>query len=465
MSSTATSHLLSFRVSAKELKEHAAETRKPRHYEKTTTSANASNTQAILVSGFNEDAASAIKASNGGKDVMNVSYVLGKDMRTIAWQVEDILLVPSKHWRLTPKEQTMLPEDTLSFDYGNKPTKAPIELLLVPEDALVYYIAEVIEKSESTEFHPVWRYLPPSPPPADISEQGSGEYLARASAAFNLLSPSLGAGWDGYFAQRQDSEWKLARMRYRLSKEDHVESYLGRIKDAVEAILAATKLTENERRVVADGVLPQGLEVEDDGDDGDFLSDVTVFARIYSPCRPTLLDVFLERPDKGAITILYRVHDPAPPAGQWLKIFHIRSVEGPPKVGKSGWRRLFAIKRETPTRGGKARKTTNSKWDLSRAEAAQLHDVLFGGEGHDVAKKVPIEDAVRLVMASVGFHFELGTGSGDPKDKDRIGKGEGWVWEIDCEEWIGTQLRATCDAPSQGDKAGPIKRGGRSGKK
>ena len=51
------------------------------------------------------------------------------------------------------------------------------------------------------------------------------------------------------------------------------------------------------------------------------------FTRIFSPTRPSIVDVYLYYPRPHRCKVFYRIHDPAPPAEERLKIFHIRSAE------------------------------------------------------------------------------------------------------------------------------------------
>lgn len=91
---------------------------------------------------------------------------------------------------------------------------------------------------------------------------------AHAQAAFHLLAPQEHSHWDDYAAQRRNAEWTFARMLARSSDEDFVEFFTFKIKHSVENILRSTQLGTDEQKAVADGVLPQGLEVEDDDNEG-----------------------------------------------------------------------------------------------------------------------------------------------------------------------------------------------------
>ena len=57
-------------------------------------------------------------------------------------------------------------------------------------------------------------------------------------------------------------------MLARSSDEDFVKFFTFKIKHSVENLLRSTQLGTDEQKAVADGVLPQGLEVEDDDNEG-----------------------------------------------------------------------------------------------------------------------------------------------------------------------------------------------------
>ena len=162
-----------------------------------------------------------------------------------------------------------------------------------------------------------------------------------------------------------------------------------------------------------------------------------------------MVDVFLHYPARFNCKVLYRIHDPVPPADERLKIFHIRSAEKV-QAGQNGWRLLFDVSiDEVRCRRGRGYKDVErDTWSLTAAHAERLRDTLFG----TLADKVPTLQAVLFVLASVGFHMEMR----DPEKKyseDGFAYVEGPDWKIGKCGWIGTNLRAACGVPFPGEQA------------
>ena len=128
-----------------------------------------------------------------------------------------------------------------------------------------------------------WKRLDPAPPPP-----GSPiDPLAQAQATWHLLSPVQDEHWANYIAQRCDAEWTMAVMNQRESLSLTVMPFLDLVKDGVETILKRTEMSADEQAVVADGILPQALEVWDDGSDGIYVS-VSPSCRGYMRAHVTL---------------------------------------------------------------------------------------------------------------------------------------------------------------------------------
>ncbi len=134
------------------------------------------------------------------------------------------------------------------------------QLLLVPEDAVVDYLSD--SKNETVMLE--WKRLKPSIPP----QASLLDVLAQAQSMFHLLVPSEDKYWGQYMARRRDAEWSFVRVRERLGcMEMSSEKLLDTINYATRSILERTGLTAKEQAAVSDGVLPQGVDAEDDGGD------------------------------------------------------------------------------------------------------------------------------------------------------------------------------------------------------
>ncbi|KAI0714453.1 hypothetical protein C8T65DRAFT_738701 [Cerioporus squamosus] len=345
--------LLGFRLSRQDFQQQIVRARTPRATAAKGDTVSSQKKQAIVIRGYNDDATAAIRTAAGGREeVLKASYMIGKDMR------------------LTSKSSVRNPEDTLM--YSEKATDRPIGLILVPEDAIVEYLSK-------HDYMRQWKRLKLSPTSPQAS---SMDILAQAQSMFHLLSLSKDPHWAAYVAQRQDAEWTF-------------------IKNATRSVLEHTKLTAAEQAAVSDGVLPQGLESCDDGSDGVYWNDATVFTRIFSPTRPAMSDVYLHYPAPCNLKIIYRIHSPAPSADERLKIFHIRSLKKP-EAGHDDWRLLFNVGFErVPCKGKRGyRNTERRKWGMKKTEAKQVRDVLFGPLGD----KVSILEAVLFVLTTVAPH-------------------------------------------------------------
>ena len=79
----------------------------------------------------------------------------------------------------------------------------------------------------------------------------------------------------------------MAVMNQRESLSLTVMPFLDLVKDGVETVLKRTELSADEQAVVADGILPQALEVWDDGSDGIYVS-VSPSCRGYMRAHVTL---------------------------------------------------------------------------------------------------------------------------------------------------------------------------------
>ncbi|KAI1797348.1 hypothetical protein LXA43DRAFT_1057129 [Ganoderma leucocontextum] len=435
--------LLVFRLSPDDFKSYIAETRRSRlGYDEQLLQSDPEidpfKLQAIIVRGFDADAVAVIKAANDGKEtVLNVSYSLEQQMFVVIRKVEDILRVPSEHWRLTPKTRLCGVYNTLIDTFYNvKPQPKPIELLLIPQSAVTRYLAQ-------HEYMRDWKRLQPAPPPPS----SPADPLAQARATWHLLSPMQ----DNYVTQRRDAEWNLVLMRQRESLSFTVPLFLDKIKDGVETILQRTELSADEQAVIADGILPQALE----------LDEVTAFTHISSPTRPATLDVFLHYPFPCNIKILYRLHDPvpAPVLGALPQSFNIRGVETHPQHRLDSWRLLFEMNiSQVHKRTRRGMKDVERRmWGLTQADALRVHAALFGAAdaADAVGAKVSVLDAMLLVLASVGFHMQLKQANADEgarfADEDRFGYWEGGHWKLGKLEWIAGNLRTVCGVPLKGD--------------
>nr|VWO99777.1 Dynamin-A [Ganoderma boninense] len=471
--------LLAFRLSPDNFKAYIAQSRKcPLGYRvQSDADIDSAKSQSVIVRGFDPHAVAAIKAANDGPGtVLQATYHLGKEMLTVIWQVEGILHIPSEHWRLALKTRLCGVYDSLTGTlYEVKVQAKPVELLLISQAALPRYLAQ-------HEYMRDWKRLEPAPPPPG----NSLDPLAQAQATWHLLSPVQDEHWPRYSAHRRNAEWDLALMRQRESLSLTVPPFLDKIKDGVETVLKRTSLSADEQAVVADGILPQALEVWDDGSDGvyvcpSFTFPVTIcvltflqtsymhrgasWMRHPTPARrrngpPSTLDVFVHYPSPCNVRILYRLHDPAPTPSPESQTFRIRSRNTHPQHGVDGWRLLFEMDiSQVPKRTRRGGKDVERRtWGLTSADALGVHDALFGtAEAADsVGAKVSVLDAMLLVLAAVGFHMELRKAGADEGarvwDEDRFAYWEGPNWKLGKLEWIGGNLRTVCGAPLRGDK-------------
>lgn len=333
---------------------------------------------------------------------------------------------------------------------------------MVPEEAVMDYL---LQREDLRE----WKWLRTG----SIDGVDSSDSLVFASRVFNLLVPEVSGGWDRYVTQRQDSEWLFARLCERLEDNSLTEMIVKKIQCSVRHNMWRSSLSSDELSKLIDGVLPQVVDAWDDGSvhwsvrDGfpdvyvfidSFyrvqLNNVTVYTRVYSAVRPALIDVFLIHPVPGCCRVLYQVHDPAPPAEDRLKLYHVRDIKDVPQVGR-GWSFLFDIQLDTTLEHRQRRheKYERTNWGLGPADAQRIHDVLFGSATDGVGSKVSLSDAVLFLLGSVGFSVSL-KNADDPWSEDGPGQSEYLHWRIDSMKWgwIGAKIRAACATPLPGDK-------------
>ncbi|RDX57567.1 hypothetical protein OH76DRAFT_1493749 [Lentinus brumalis] len=435
----AQSPLLRFRLSRQDFQQQVVRARETRT-DTAQRDARPAKKQAIVIRGYNDDATAAIRIAAGGREeVLKASYILGKEMvtfstligahiSTIVEQVEDALLIPSKHWRLTSKSAARNPEDTLIRDCGDAIRSRPVGLLLVPEDAVVDYLSD--SKNETMMLE--WKRLKPSTPP----QASLVDVLAQAQSMFHLLVPSEDKDWGQYMTRRQDAEWSFVRVRERLGcMEMSSENLLDTINYATRSILERTGLTAEEQAAVSDGVLPQGVDAEDDGGDCVRWKDVTVLTRTFSPTRPAMIDVHLRYRERGNLDISYRIHN---------SLSHPTSTAGKDSLDWSGdWRSVFHVDvteiRRKYRHGQRPPKNVHwrSSWGMNETDAKQVRDVLFGPLGD----KVSTLDAVLFLLTTVGFRMNVRTGD-DERFRDSVDGDP--LWEVGDEEWLGRNIRKAC---------------------
>ena len=138
-----------------------------------------------------------------------------------------------------------------------------------------------------------------------------------------------------------------------------------------------------------------------------------MITRIYSPTRPSAVDVLLKYTARLGwgyrFRMFYWIHDSL--NGE-LKIPSIRSD---PKVTPSGWRRII-----------QAHPADNDDdddvfiWDLEPKEIAKVHSTLFSNSSSpdSPAKLVSHRETVRLLMAAVGFPFRVADPGAEKEDKN-----------------------------------------------
>ncbi|KAI0787916.1 hypothetical protein C8Q74DRAFT_1366720 [Fomes fomentarius] len=436
------SRLLSHRLSPSDFEQYAARSRKPKY---DTFGADGPQGHTVHVSGFNDDAETAIRAcTKGGEDFLEIKCVPGKDVAALAVRIEDLTLIPAKYWRLTSRDVVLCPTDVLGSAYsGLGDVKDIINLIMVPEEAVMDYL---LQREKLRE----WKWLQRG----IIERVDSSDYLVFASRVFNLLVPEASSDWDRYVTQRQDSEWLFARLCERLEDNPLTEMIVKKIQCSLRHNMWCSSLSSDELSKLIDGVLPQVVDAWDESSVHQSLNNVTVYTRVYSAVRPALIDVFLIHPVPGCCRVLYQVHDPAPPAENRLKIYHVRDIKDVPQVGR-GWSFLFDIQLDTTLEHRQRRheKYERTNWGLGPADAQRIHDVLFGSATDGVGSKVSLSDAVLFLLGSVGFSVSLKSAE-DPWSEDGPGQSDYLHWRIDSAKWgwIGAKIRAACGTPLPGDK-------------
>ncbi|PCH42283.1 hypothetical protein WOLCODRAFT_152313 [Wolfiporia cocos MD-104 SS10] len=391
-----------------------------------------SNPRKVRVTGYNQHATTALRASNNNRgDVLEVPWNESDNVMRVMKRLEDKLCIPVMYWRLAG-DGVVLDPSTLASTHRLFVSNTTVDLVLLPTSAIDEYLAQYGKRHE-------WRALAPG-----VTD--SSDLRERAAAFFNLLSPVASDAWPVYIQQRTHAE---AMLRKRLDQYagEPLDPLLVQIRAGVEAVLASTKLAPSEQAAVADGVIPLHLELIEAGESTEVMGDAEVLTRIYSPTSPAAIDVhFAYRRAAGAHTtdyalrVMYRVYTPLARPAMERRDFS-------PRAGQNGWQALFALGIcDTIDERGYDDTECDNAWGPSPAEVQRLHRMLFG-EGAP-ASKVGTVEMVRLLMAAVGlpFHVKSEGGGGDEQDdKSHI------RWAINDCEWLGWSVRAACGVPLRAD--------------
>ncbi|TCD70233.1 hypothetical protein EIP91_004414 [Steccherinum ochraceum] len=265
---------------------------------------------------------------------------------------------------------------------------------------------------------------------------------------YKLLTHEDSPYWERYAAQRTRDEKRLQAQEDSQSIYDmRSEELTEQVEKGVAAILAGTKLSGDQQKIVADAVINFESSAEDD-ESG--ITDATVFSRIFSPTKPSVVEVlhrYIFELGRGYnIRMFYRAYDPLPASD--LKVPNFR---GESLTQRNGW---MPILEAHPADDDYA--DDIFKWKLSSTDVRKLHAILFGPSTQSNAPGtlVTYTDTLRLLMAAARFPFRLEDPnhqkSGDWRD-EKFSDGQMFEcgsearWRVDhLYKKIGDRIRETC---------------------
>lgn len=180
--------------------------------------------------------------------------------------------------------------------------------------------------------------------------------------------------------------------------------------------------------------------------------DADVMSRIYSPTKPSAVDVYFVyhhvthyESVEFDCRLMYRIHDPV--ASDDLAMPH---PDEAPRIGFQGWRRAFELGLADLPPGRKWKPVDQMHWGLKQEDIDKIHAALFDTEERSPLKGVSKVDTAKLLMAAVGVPFGVATteDGSDGQDPMRMATIQ---WELDHEDWIALNIRKVCGVPLKRD--------------
>ncbi|KAH8100025.1 hypothetical protein BXZ70DRAFT_200352 [Cristinia sonorae] len=392
-----------------------------------------SGSNPIKVVGYGEDATAAIKAANpDGKDYIEVQWGPIDSMLWIMQRLEEQLRIPLKVWRLAGDGMVLDPG--LLVGGHSLFRKENIELLLVPGNMMADYL------SKNQKEH-AWKILTPG-----ISN--STDPMEKAQATFHLLGVKDSLSWEKYFAQRTRADSTIKGILDQYSGEE-LDPLLEQIRTSFSNVVGDTLIPEEQQHVIVDGLVPFRFETEDGWGD---VIDADVMTRIYSPTKPSSVDVYWAYHHRTRwesvefdCRLMYRVHDPVPSSDLGLP----RGGTAP-RVGREGWKLFFELGLADLPPGRRWKPIDQMEWGLKEADAKRIHEALFDTEERSPLKTVDKVATMRMLLAAAGIPFGVArTEDGDDgQDPERIATVR---WELDHDEWIALNIRKACGVSLQRD--------------
>ncbi|KAJ7034623.1 hypothetical protein C8F04DRAFT_1101599 [Mycena alexandri] len=169
-----------------------------------------------------------------------------------------------------------------------------------------------------------------------------------------------------------------------------------------------------------------------------------VFSRMYSPTKPTAVDVYMEyhyRTRYSSVEFYCNVYY-RPESIKRTKL-NLSTPQGPNKM--NGFYLVFEMGLADIPPGRRWRAIDERTFNISKAQAHTLHSILFGdtsgSEPGGLADKISVREMLRLLLASVGISFYTASDPDDEDDKNGFTMGElRWEGLEGSERWLAAKF-------------------------
>ncbi|CAL1716572.1 unnamed protein product [Somion occarium] len=195
------------------------------------------------------------------------------------------------------------------------------ELLLVPNTSWTEYVTTTPKK------YP-WKHFP-------IEASDSPDPLEKAKAAFHLLNPQPSRHWQTCLEQRHFADALRDGLRLADFPSQDIDRMNIQIRMSIKSVITSTALSQDEKKILADGVVPMKFYMTDDDIT---IRDATIFTRVHSPIKPVSVDVFWLWHHRMRLndvewycSLMYRVLDPLTASNSRLNDTHSK-----PRLGQKG---------------------------------------------------------------------------------------------------------------------------------
>ncbi|KAJ7737758.1 hypothetical protein B0H16DRAFT_1571727 [Mycena metata] len=395
----------------------------------------------LRVIGFNEDTKGVFRTCNpDGHDYVEVPWSDMDSVKWIAQRIEDKIRVAFHHWYLATADGVVfktfgeLVGSTAAFQVPGQ----VVLTLLMPTD-LATFAATHLKQHK-------WKKTTAAP----CTSRGE---LEKCVAEFHLIDAQPSPGWAMYRGQRKAADKYIEEALEHYAGDERPQIY-DKIEAAVADVLELTDLGDQED-AIHDCIVPLSVELGDDGWGN--VSHAEVFSRVYSPTKPTAVDVYLEyhyRTRYESVEFYCNVYYRLEPINDTK--LNLRMPLGPNKM--NGFYPVFEMGLADIPPGRRWRAIDERTFGISTTQTRALHSILFGdtsgSDSEGLADKISVREMLELLLASVGISFYAASDPNDEDDQDEFIMGDlRWEGLEGSERWLGRKIRSVAgDAPMNNDE-------------